>query len=240
MKLVADLHTHTIASAHAYSTITENCQWAEINGVKLIAMTDHVGKMTDAPHIWHFENLRILPRKINNTFVLKGAEANIIDFDGNIDVPEGTLKGLEWVIASMHKEVMPKGSLTDISQAYVNAMKNPYVDMIGHPTTSYFQCDHEILAKNAALYDKIIEINESSVNYKKGSRENSYELLKMCKKYGTMIAVNTDSHFCQLIGKAPSALEILKECEFPQELVINSDIKLLKSWFEKRNKNFDL
>ena len=45
MHLQGDMHTHTIASTHAYSTITENCQWAEKYGMKGIAMTDHAMKM---------------------------------------------------------------------------------------------------------------------------------------------------------------------------------------------------
>ncbi len=47
MHLQGDMHTHTIASTHAYSTITENCQWAAKYGMKGIAMTDHAMKMPD-------------------------------------------------------------------------------------------------------------------------------------------------------------------------------------------------
>lgn len=236
MKLVADLHTHTIASTHAYSTITENCQWAKTNGIELLAMTDHTEKMPDSPYIWHFENLRVLPRKIDDVIVLKGAETNIIDFDGNIDLPEKTLLMLEWVIASMHNEVLKQGTVDEITEAYLKAMKNPHIDMIGHPTTAYFQCDFERLVKGAVENNKILEINESSINVKKGSRENSYELLKMCKKYKALVAVNTDSHFCQNVGKATSALQILNECDFPQELVINSNVDLLCEFIYNKRK----
>lgn len=47
MHLQGDMHTHTIASTHAYSTITENCQWAAKYGMKGIAMTDHAMKMPE-------------------------------------------------------------------------------------------------------------------------------------------------------------------------------------------------
>ena len=63
MKIQADLHTHTIASTHAYSTISENCIWAEKYGLKAVAMTDHAMKMPDSPHVWHFENLKALREK---------------------------------------------------------------------------------------------------------------------------------------------------------------------------------
>lgn len=88
MHLQGDMHTHTIASTHAYSTITENCQWAEKYGMKGIAMTDHAMKMPDSPHIWHFVNLGILPRKINGITVLGGIEANVVSDDGELDTSE--------------------------------------------------------------------------------------------------------------------------------------------------------
>ena len=50
-----DLHTHTTASCHAYSTLEENVQWAKQIGLEAIAMTNHAPSLPDAPHIWHFE-----------------------------------------------------------------------------------------------------------------------------------------------------------------------------------------
>lgn len=240
MKLQADMHTHTIASTHAYSTITENCKWASLNGIKAVAMTDHGVNMPDSPHIWHFENQRILPRKIEGTVVIKGIEADIIDFDGSIDVPKWLLKDLEWVIASMHKQTTPSGSEEEITLAYENVMKDPNVDMIGHPTTDFFKCDLDRLAKMAKEYNKIIEINESSVVWKKGSRENSYTLLRACMKYGTMISVDTDSHFCQLIGKTPEVSKIIEEVGFPESLIINSDWEKLRAWISEKRGIADL
>ena len=41
MRLLADLHTHTVASGHAYSTLTENVHVARSRGMELVAVTDH-------------------------------------------------------------------------------------------------------------------------------------------------------------------------------------------------------
>ena len=49
-----DLHAHTIASTHAYSTVSEYFQQAKKKGIKLFAITDHGPDMDDAPHEWHF------------------------------------------------------------------------------------------------------------------------------------------------------------------------------------------
>lgn len=241
MRICADLHTHTIASTHAYSTITENCVWAKKNGIKAIAMTDHCGIMPDSAHIWHFENLRILPRVIEGTIVLKGVEANIINREGELDIPKSTLKLLEWVNISMHAETSPKGEPLEIAKTYINAMKNyPEADIISHPTTDNFYCDYETLVKGALMYEKIIEINESSVIAKRSSEKNVCELLKICKKYNAPVAVNTDSHFCQLIGKTSSALKIIEECEFPESLVINSDWEKFREFILRKRPGMDI
>ena len=55
MKLEADLHVHTLASSHAYSTITEIARWSADIGLNAVAFTDHGSAMPDAPHIWHLQ-----------------------------------------------------------------------------------------------------------------------------------------------------------------------------------------
>lgn len=125
IRLQADLHTHTIASTHAYSTITENCSFAAKNGIKCVAMTDHAMTMPDAPHCWHYHNLKILPRKIEGVTVLKGAEANIIDYDGNIDIDDETLGYLEWVVASFHKYTCKPSTVEEHTRGYLSIAKNP-------------------------------------------------------------------------------------------------------------------
>ena len=51
MKFVADMHTHTLASDHAYSTISENAASAAKAGLSYLGMTDHCINMEDSPHI---------------------------------------------------------------------------------------------------------------------------------------------------------------------------------------------
>lgn len=60
-RVVADLHCHTIASTHAYSTVTELAKAASERGLLAIACTDHGPAAPDSPHIWHFGNLDVLP-----------------------------------------------------------------------------------------------------------------------------------------------------------------------------------
>ena len=57
MQIIADTHTHTLASTHAFSTILENAGAASQAGLAYLGWTDHASSMTDAPHIWHFGNM---------------------------------------------------------------------------------------------------------------------------------------------------------------------------------------
>ena len=78
------MHTHTLASTHAYSTITENAAWCSEHGIKYLGMTDHGIAMQDSPDTWHFENLRILPEYLKGVRVFKGIEADILLMNANI------------------------------------------------------------------------------------------------------------------------------------------------------------
>lgn len=240
MKLQADLHTHTIASTHAYSTITENCEWAAKYGLKAIAMTDHAMSMPDSPHIWHFANLGIIPRKISGVTVLKGIEANIINIDGELDVEDWLLSQMEWVVASMHGEVIKPDTKANITKAYLNLCQNPHVDVIGHCTGDMFYFDYETGVKAFKEYGKLVEINESSIINKKGSRKNCYELLKLCKKYEVPVVVDSDSHFCQNIGQTPNAVKIIEELDFPEKLIINTDWDKLRDFIINKRKKLDI
>ena len=45
MNLVSDVHTHTLFSRHAYSTIQENVTAAKAQGLELLGSTDHFSSM---------------------------------------------------------------------------------------------------------------------------------------------------------------------------------------------------
>ena len=97
--IVADFHCHTLASSHAYSTVAEVARQAAAMGLLAVGCTDHGIGIEDAPHLWHFLNLRILPPYIDGVRVLRGVEANVMDFTGRLDMPEEAFQRLELVIA---------------------------------------------------------------------------------------------------------------------------------------------
>ena len=70
MNYLSDLHTHTIVSGHAYTTLMENIDYCKKNGIKILGTSEHAPSMPGAPHYWYFGNLKILPRVINDVIIL--------------------------------------------------------------------------------------------------------------------------------------------------------------------------
>ena len=91
MKLRMDIHTHSVASGHAYSTVDENLRFAAEKGMELVALTDHAPGMKDTTGHAYFANLHVLPEKLHGVRLLKGIELNIMDHDGRVDMDERVL-----------------------------------------------------------------------------------------------------------------------------------------------------
>ncbi len=236
MKLVVDTHTHTLSSGHSYSTLLENAKEAGQNGLEAIAMTDHGPSMMGAPTLIHFWNLKSIPEYIYGVRVLKGAEANIIDYSGSLDIPDELLSRMEFVIASLHDITIQSGTVEENTNGMVSALKNPLVDAVGHPGNPFFQVDIDRVVKTAAEYNKLIEINNSSFKTRRGSEDNCVEFLKKCRKYGVRIACGSDAHICFDIGKFDHVLRLIHENDFPEELVVCSSLNKIEDYLKERRK----
>ena len=157
MQLIADLHTHTLCASHAFNTLTEMTAAAHEMGLAALALTDHAPAMPDAPHIWHFANLSALPRRQNGVAVLYGAEVNVMDAEGGLDLPQTMLAGMDWVVASIHSPCMP-GVLTckEATRLWLAVAENPYVDCIGHSEQQNYRYDYDTVVKVFAQSRKVV------------------------------------------------------------------------------------
>jgi len=232
MRLLVDPHTHTIASAHAYSTILENAQAAAKRGIKVLGITDHAPALEDAPHVLYFKNLHVLDRELYGVKMLYGAELNICDYEGRVDLDEQILENLDFCIASFHTVLLKAGSKNQNTRAMLGAMDNPYVKIIGHPEDGNIPVDYVELVKHARETGTMLEVNNSSLKtayYRLNVRENLMEMLQLCEKYGVPIAVGSDAHFANAVGNFDCAFRSLEEISFPKELVANTSVeKFLK------------
>ena len=99
-----DLHMHTVASTHAYSNLHDYIAQAKLKGIRLLR-SPIMADMADAPHYWHFVNMRIWPRPVDGIGILRGIEANIKNTDGEIDCTGPMLTSLDLILAGFHEPV---------------------------------------------------------------------------------------------------------------------------------------
>lgn len=223
VNLKIDMHNHTIASGHAFSTVMEIAEEASKKGLKYVGITDHGPAMPDAPHFYYFGNLRVLPESIYGVQILKGIESNILNTDGEIDLPELLLEKLDIVLAGFHEGPIEPMDMEGNTQTLMRVMENKYVDIISHPGNPRFPIDIERVVLKAKETNTLLEINNSSfLTSRVGSKDNCYEIAKMCKKYNVPVIVNSDSHIAFDVGRFDEAIKMLKEIEMPEELVVNS------------------
>jgi DNA polymerase (family 10) len=123
-----DLHTHTHWSADGKNTLEEMVAAAAARGYEYYAITDHSHYMREGKLARQLEEIDALRDRFPKLRILAGVEANI-RANGEVDVPEAELARLDWVVASVHQA--PDSRPTE---RVLDAMDNPYVDVIGHLT----------------------------------------------------------------------------------------------------------
>lgn len=226
MKMYMDLHTHTMACGHGYSTLKENIEAAEAAGLLFLGLSEHGPASPGGPHPFFFNNYKSIPRQYGELRLLCGVEANIMDDAGGLDMEEKTLAKMDYVIASMHLFCVKSGSAEENTRASIMAMRNPYVKILGHPDDSRYPLDYEELVKAAKAERVALELNQSSLNprsSRQNARENIRTMLRLCRQHDVPVLLGTDSHICYTVGRFETALDMLREMGFPEELVLNAD-----------------
>lgn len=230
MKYLSDLHTHSIVSGHAYTTLLENINYCAEKGIKVLGTSEHAPSMPGAPHYWYFGNLKVVPRVINGVTILKGCEANILDIEGSLDMSDEASKNLDYMIASFHEPVFKPRSKEENTLAILNVMdKYDKVEILGHLGNPNYQLNYETIIKKAKEKDIMIEINNSSLlgSSRIGSDVNCKKVALLCKEIGTKVILTSDAHINTCIGVFNKGIELLNEIQMPEELVMNDPEKLI-------------
>lgn len=231
-----DLHMHTVASTHAYSTLHEYVQMAKLRGLSLINISDHGPQMEDAPHIWHFGNLNVLPRVIDGIIVLRSMESNILSIEGDIDCPEWLAnKYLDFVLAGFHEAAQPSFGLEDNTRALINVIKSGRVHMITHPGNPNYPIDIIKVAEAAAEHSVALELNNSSfICSRLGSEPNCTKVVKAVKEAGGLLGLGSDSHVVYTLGEFSHCERILEQVDFPKERILNHSVPFLLNFIKER------
>ncbi|WP_317855892.1 phosphatase [Chakrabartyella piscis] len=237
MKLLFDLHTHTTESGHAYCTLMENINCGKQQGLLAYGVSEHAPAMPGTVSEMYFINFKVIPKEIDGIRILCGVEANIIDYDGNIDCSELICSKVDYMIASMHSHCIPYGTVEENTRALIGAMENPIIKIIGHPDDSRYPIDYDQVVQAAVRTDTILELNNSSLHplsARKNGLENIKLLISKCVEYGAKMIVNSDAHFCFDVGTFDAMEALLEEMNVPEGLIINTDISGLDYVLIKR------
>jgi putative hydrolase len=237
MHFVLDVHCHTVASGHGYSTVTENAANAASLGLTHIGIADHGPAMPGGPHFYFFGNMKVVPDYINGVRVLKGAEVNITNHGGTLDLPDEILERMDFIIASLHRGIVTPTNKADHTRAMVNAMQNPWVHILGHPGDKWFDIDFEAVVKAAAQTHTIMEINNQTLNpisLRYNGDEPQRKLLALCKEYNVPVLASSDAHYHTLVGELSAAKQLIMEAGIPESQVLNTDPARFFAAIEKK------
>ena len=238
MNYKIDLHTHTIASGHAYSTIIENYDYANKNGLELIATTDHGPGLPGGPHDYYFTKFKSVPKYINGVRALMGIEANIIDINGNLDLGDEKLKFLDLILTGFHDEsgYPPCDNEIQNTDILLKVIKAKKADVIAHVGNPKYPIDYLKVLKCAKDLNVAIELNNSSfAGSRRGSKKNCMKVIKIANDLGSTITLGSDAHFVTEICDFEIVISELKKMHFPEKLILNRSKKKVYNFLNSNN-----
>jgi len=229
VRLLADLHTHTIASGHAFSTVTELAVAASAKGVELIAVTDHGPSVPQGAHPWYFWNFKVVPSVLNGVRILKGCEANpSLTEDNGIDLPDLILEKLDFVAVGFHPMTgFDERDRTKNTEVLLKVMANPLVDMISHPgNEDEFPVELDAVVEAAVRNNVILELNDHSfapTSARSGSATREREFAEAAFSAGAPIAIGSDAHYALHVGRFDVAVAVAEELGITEADLVNRD-----------------
>ena len=220
-QLQLDIHTHTLASGHAYGTIRENAQAAAERGLRLLGISDHAPGIPGTCDPIYFRNLEVVPR---NLF-------------------ERVLSCLDYRIAGVHSLCYDLGTVGRNTEDMLAVIQNPWVDAIVHPDARAVDLDYREIVPAAGEHHTLLELNNSSLTHPtKGERcrDNYREMLSLCRQYQVPVILGSDAHDPSAVGALGGVLELVNEMDFPEALVMNLDHETFLAFLAQKHEKLGL
>jgi DNA polymerase (family 10) len=202
--LQGDVHMHTVET-DGRKTIEEMAEAAIEHGYKYMAITDHsknlafANGLDDRRAVEHIQRIRAADKKIDGIKIFAGIEVDILG-DGTLDLSDSVLAQMDLVIASVHSHF--NQSPPEMTDRLLKAVDNPNTSFIGHPTgrmllrRDAYQFDIDAILKAAAKNKVAMELNSYPDRLDLCDRH-----LRLAKRHGVKIVINTDSHHTAHLDK---------------------------------------
>ena len=223
--IVSDLHMHTTWSDGAHS-VAEMGEALIARGYSYGVITDHSQYLKVAngltPERLDKQKLEIFAfNEAHPEFRLyRGTEMDILP-DGSLDFEDEVMRELDFVIASIHSSFSQ--SQEKIMERLHEAVRNPYVHMIAHPTgriigqRAGYDPDVPQLIEWAAQYGKILELNANPYRL-----DLATEYLQLAMEKNVPIAINTDAHAIDQLRFMDIGVKYAQKAWVKKELVVNT------------------
>lgn len=245
--IYADLHTHSLFSKHAYSSVKENIEEAKRQKLKYIAITDHYfGNGDDLEKKNEVNRIKYLSERVN-TFEDGITVIGTAEFNLNQDVYTfEKLESLIWKPIGFHNWFLDTESVTldSFLNLFIEAHKKGYNAFV-HIERELHKINHgnytfdelmSVLYKvvdYAKENDIWLEVNESSiVTNECGGVERLNSWLKYAKENKNKIYLGTDAHYCLEVGRFENTIKLLNDLEYPRDLILNCNLDMLEETFK--------
>ena len=219
-----DVHTHTVMSGHAYSTLQEMVAAAQEKHLEILGITEHAPGIPGTCDPIYFRNLHVVPRQFGSLRLLLGAELNILDINGTLDLDAFYYRQLDLRIAGIHTLCWQGGNVEENTQGMVNAIRNPWTHIISHPGDGTAELLFEPIVLAAKETGTLLEINNSSLNpvrNKVTAIANNLEIMCLCKQYDVPVILSSDAHISFAIADYGFIWPLLQQTDFPDQLIMN-------------------
>ena len=150
-KYVIDIHTHTIASGHAYGTIREMAQAAHEKGLELLGLSEHAPGIPGTCDPFYYLNLQVIPRELYGVRIFHGCEINVLN-DGTLSVEQRYIDRLDYAICGIHMQCYENAGMEKNTDHVITCMKNEKVHFVSHPDDDHTPLDYERLVQAAKEY----------------------------------------------------------------------------------------
>ena len=229
---IADVHTHSLLSGHAFGTVRELAAEAAARKLQILGVTEHGPGIPGTCDIILFRNFIDAPRNLYGVEMLYGSETNVLN-SGEVDLDQRHLDMLDYAIAGIHGLCYEDVGTVKNTDNVISCMKNPKVKFISHPDADTYPMDYKALVEGAKEYGCALELNNSSLRKPKlrpGCEKNYAVMLPLCMEYGVPIIVNTDAHDPSQVGDFSLARPFLERLGFDENLILNNDAEKLKAF----------
>ncbi|RGY96679.1 phosphatase [Clostridium sp. AM58-1XD] len=225
-KIKADIHTHTIASGHAYGTIREMARAAADQNLQLLGISEHAPGIPGTVDPFYYRNLEVIPRDLFGVHILHGCEINVLN-DGKLSLEQEYIDMLDYAIAGIHRQCYEDQGREKNTENLIKCMRNEKVHFVSHPDDDHTPLDYEKLVQAAGETKVALEVNNSSL-IKKDRRLNCIEnyktMLYYCSLFSVPVIISSDAHDPSGVGVFNLAWNLLKAQNFNEDLILNTDI----------------